>query len=264
MINFYNAIAGASSPEPKGKAKVVLMTGQSGLQGRGDNTDLTELQLLPKSNDFIFSHSSGSQAGYLGNESGFSIESLHLGVNNKPVYQNNPDEHGVEAFLGDAVRSIYPNSNVYFLKYARGGTAISAWTNGGFMYAGMLPYFNSGLSAIPEQYDIEFLYWDQGENNTFNAAINTTAYQTDCLSLFSDFRSDIDSGLKIVSRQLSSNQVAYGMNDLNSIKSQQLFVSNQSSLNYLINSDDLNFPDTMHTNSEGLSLISDRIISTVN
>lgn len=253
LLNFLLSTTGGIAGN---NAKVLIITGQSNGQGRGDNIDLPNTDPIDGVN--IFAHSAGNQTvGYTtSNKAFFDWRTLQAGVNNKPVYQNNADEHGVEIYLASLLKNIY-ESNIYIIKYARGGTSISAWTpKVNFMYSEMLDMISDALPAIPEPYDILPIYWDQIENN-----VGSTSYAVSCLQLYSDWRNDIKADIPVIARRISVNQVAYPAPDIATSQAQQQIVDSDNVINHLIDSDDLTFPDNIHLGSQGLSIMADRYIS---
>lgn len=234
------------------KAKVLMISGQSNAQGNANNIDLTAEQQAQQTDIYIYSDAV-SQEGYSGNESVFSWELFDIGTNQNPVYEGASTKHGLPIHIAPLIQE--DGENIYILKYARGGRAISQWAkpSGAIWASGMIDYFQDGLAAIPEDYEIYGLYWDHGENG------EESGYAAACITLFDNFRLEFGSDLRIFFRQLSDNQTFLDATFINNIQAAQETVAADNANNFLINSNDLT-TDTIHLTAAEYGVIANRIV----
>ncbi len=150
---------GGGGGKPSGNelipVKVILMAGQSNMEGRGQNADLADLApglQQPQADVQIHWHGVWSDL--------------------QPGLGGQNTEFGPELTFGRAVADALPGENIVLIKYAAGGTNLAEdWNPSlpGSMWTGFVNAVNNALAALdPSVYDPQIvgMVWMQGERDS--------------------------------------------------------------------------------------------------
>jgi len=139
---------------------------------------------------------------------------------------------GFLGFFGSELKlmqlmSDYYGSDQYMIKYAQGGTSLSAdtadlynWSpesTGDFMFKGSVINYHTAMANFPVQkITPKVMIWWQGEDDT--DTVNAAAYQDNFSNYIAAFKNQCAlPNLKIIQVGLSDNQTAYGSAGINQV-----------------------------------------------
>lgn len=131
---------------------VLIITGQSNANGRGDNDDADPSEITPKPNVQILT----------ANSSGGVFADLSVGGSNNG---STGGLHGIELGLSLRYLEAFPDKTLYIIKHAVGGSSIDQNLPGGTVYDALKPIIDSGINQIlslGKKPHIHF-YYSQGE-----------------------------------------------------------------------------------------------------
>jgi hypothetical protein len=243
------------------QVKVFILSGQSNMEGLGNSKKLT-----PE----------------LADQPGVKIRSAIVGQSDPADWKALGGEFGVwkgfgpEVTLGYELNKALTDADVYLIKSARSGTAISKSARVNFYPAGknneytaLIRRVKAGLADLDKQgrrYSVEGFFWMQGESdaldrhNTPDSTEQSGAmYETNLRTLITKVRTDLQlPGLPVFIGRLPSNLVStvfHGNTFSNAplVIAGQNAVANDPEMNtHIIGTDDLKLrKDNLHYDTEG-------------
>ncbi|MEM9345947.1 MAG: sialate O-acetylesterase [Planctomycetota bacterium] len=215
--------------------KVILLGGQSNMDGRGGSGGLPQALKSPQ-NDVRFY--------YRGNP---SLTTLRPGSG---------DDFGPEVQFGRNVADEFSSDNFALIKHAVGGTDLDTdWApNNGGTYNAFRNTVNAGLTALTDAghtYEIVGMLWAQGETDAKDGR-TTAQYEADLNAFIGDIRTRYGEDLPFFLSRLSSGQTDVPANGLTQIRAAQNNVAANDSNAYLIDTDGFGLKDDdLHFNAAG-------------
>lgn len=255
LINVIHSILDDSSQELK--PIVILISGQSNPQGASLYVDLPEDLKGSQAGRKVYFHNSGdTQTGGIDaeNEDDFIWQNLNEGLA-RVVFNVFSAGANVMWYLADI---FYPDRDVYFLHYCRNASGLNLWDldhPAEFMYTESINYYNRGLAAIPEAYELGFMHFDQGENGGLTEEVLNR--------VISQYRGDYPN-LKWIQRKLSVNQTNMDSGIRNTARDAVEAIVLTDSLFKIVDSDDIAFPDGLHYINAGAETVANRIFNEYN
>ena len=227
--------------------KVVLMGGQSNMDGRASASSLPPSLQAPQSDVKLFYSSITNN-----NISSYSLPSSWTALS--PQAQGG-SSFGPEITFGRAMADASPAANYALIKYARGGTSLAAdWKPGtGADYTNFRNTVAAGLQAITnggDTYSIVGMCWLQGESDTGAAA---TAYQSNLSTFISDVRGRYGANLPFIIGGIGYS----GSNYDTILGAGSALAASTPNVRFFDNSD-LNNRSSLHFNAAGQQAIGQR------
>lgn len=215
--------------------KVILLGGQSNMDGRGDSDDLPQGLKSPQ-NDVLFY--------YRGNA---SLTTLRPGSGR---------DFGPEIQFGRTIADEFSSDNFALIKHAVGGTDLHTdWDpSGGETYGEFRDTVKDGLGALTDAghtYEIVGMLWTQGERDGKDGR-TTAQYEADLNTFIGDIRTRYGEDLLFFLSRLSSGQTDVPANGLAQIRAAQSNVATNDSNAYLIDTDGFGLKDdALHFDAAG-------------
>lgn len=173
-------------------AMVVLMAGQSNMDGNENTSNLEVAYQGPQTGVKIFNKTTDTSA-----DDGV-WESLQEGVNNSSNTAP-ANKYGMQMYIGKDLRDYY-NEDIYLINGAKGGTAIGSWINSGPSWDIMEYYYEQGVAALlSEGFRVELLAvcWFQGYSDMSSESL-ANAYGGKLDTLMDNFHSLVGAGIEII------------------------------------------------------------------
>jgi len=215
--------------------EVLLLGGQSNMDGSGDARDLPPTLQKPLE-DILFFHTRSSSLSRLqpGTGSGF----------------------GPEITFGHAIANALPDGQFALIKHAEGGTDLeNQWDpSRGSSYATFRKVVEKGLDALAQAgYSVEIvgMLWTQGERDArMGFAPN---YEANLTEFIADIRSRYGPDLPFYTSQLSSLQTNLPAAGLEQVRQAQKRAAAADPATHLIVTDTFDMrPDNLHFSSAGV------------
>lgn len=225
------------------EVKVILMAGQSNMDGRAENVSVDSCYPLD------------STLFYVGTE-GNPVNQTYTFIQPNT---SETSETGPEVALAQSLLKDFPKEQFAFIKYANGGTSlyqdwVAGGTNGtngdGVEYVNFQTVVSSGLNALAQQnptdtFKIIAVLWTQGERDAL-ANRTTAEYESDLTNFISDIRLTYGDNIPFIYSCLSDGQTAISTTQINAIRDAQ------NNVNELV-------PDTYSIEANQFSVSSDDI-----
>jgi hypothetical protein len=242
---------------------VIILAGQSNMEGRGNVNDLTSPYTSQPTNYIYYNNPlCCTNTSFQTIDAYRTTMSLNAGMEYSLAYSY----------------STYKSQPVYLIKTAQGATTLANsgdWRNGGTLRNQLYSNINAALSALVsagKTPQIISFVWYQGETDAINN-VSTSAYETALNELIADFRSQsfnsyfITTNVNIQVCRISNNwvdQTPSATPDL--IRAAQLNVATTATNVTLVNTDDATDnggTDDIHKNMAGEVLIGNRVYNNI-
>lgn len=216
--------------------KVILLGGQSNMDGRGDADDLPKTLQDPQGNVLFYYRDKNA-----------SLTTLRPGSG---------ADFGPELSFGRTIAGALPSQNFALIKHAVSGTDLHGdWDPAtGDAYSGFQDTVADGLAALTEAghtYEIAGMLWTQGERDGKDGR-TTAQYESDLNAFIGDVRTKYGADLPFFLSRLSNGQTDIPANRLAQIRAAQDNVAESDSNAYLIDTDGLKLkPDDLHFDAAG-------------
>lgn len=238
---------------------VYLVGGQSNMDGRGNNSDLTGNKSFwnqPQSNVWIYYANPVNQqptnptynTGWQTLQPGFSVPPSFSGALPSSRF-------GPELSFAKAITDANPNRRVALIKVTQGGTSLSSdWKpSTGYMYAtltNMAGIALQHLTSAANTYTVRGMIWHQGESDSSGSALAN--YETNMTQFIAAIRRDLGiANLPFVVGEVATNKVE-------ELRAAQLRLSENIPWVGFASADALVTVDGTHFNSDGVLLIGQR------
>jgi hypothetical protein len=194
--------------------RVVLLGGQSNMDGRGDATGLPAQLQLPQTN-VLFYHG----------QSGRAIPA-NTWTNLGP---GSGTDFGPEVKFGQTAADALPSNRVALIKYAAGGTDLNNdWdpASGGTYatFRGVVTGATNALNGAGHTFEVAAMLWTQGERDA-KTDRSQAQYETDLTEFVADARSRYGAELPFFVSRLSSGQTNIPAAGLAAIRAAQANVA---------------------------------------
>ena len=229
------SLLGLTAPMHADHVKVILLGGQSNMDGRGDSDDLPEGLKSPQKDVLFY---------YRGNA---SLTTLRPGSGR---------DFGPELQFGRTIADKFASDNFALIKHAVGGTDLHTdWDpSGGETYGEFRDTVKDGLAALTDAghtYEIVGMLWTQGERDGKDGR-TTAQYEADLNAFIGDVRARYGEDLPFFLSRLSSGQTDVPANGLAQIRAAQNNVAANDSNAYLIDTDGFGLKgDDLHFDAAG-------------
>ena len=215
--------------------RVVLLGGQSNMDGRGDTAGLPAQLQLPQTN-VLFYHG----------QSGRSIPA-NTWTNLAP---GSGTDFGPEVTFGRTVADAFPTGHLALVKYASGGTDLeNDWdpASGGVYttFRNVVTGATNALTAAGHTFDFTAMLWTQGERDARNGRTQVQ-YEADLTEFIADVRARYGAALPFFVSQLSSDQTNLPAAGLAAIRAAQANIAAAD-------------PDTVMTVTDTFGLMTDNL-----
>jgi hypothetical protein len=164
---------------------------------------------------------------------------------------------GPELSFGRRLKEIYPNDNIYFVKYAINSTSLAGqWNpNGGSCYSMFSQRVNSALANLTiagQNPTIAGMIWMQGEDDSTNINL-ANAYHNNLASFVSEVRSDFDApSMKFVAGRITWMPEIFGSHaGVAAVRNAQETISGYIPNSSWIDTDDLELACYEHYGTQG-------------
>jgi hypothetical protein len=166
-------------------------------------------------------------------------------------------QFGPELSFGAKLHELYPNDEIYLVKYARGGTSLANQWNPSTgscytMFKSRVQAAMANLAANGKNPTIAGMIWMQGEDDSVVASY-AQAYQTNLQNLVAGVRSDFGVAMKFVAGRISYMGTRFGGTTAtcNQVRNAQWNISSYVSNASCIDTDGLQWAYWGHFGTQG-------------